>query len=243
MVKKDEEFLIEEVEEEEEESEEEGENEGEEENGGEGEGENEEGESNEVKKYDVGGNKLTAEEAVEAYNNLQKDYTKKSQELAEISKADNNKQEKKEEEFDPEDEKIAESLFTILKKKHGLMTREEVEEAKQLEDIDRNFKELEKTYKGDDDLPKFKTDEVLAYMKEHNYPPHLAEKAFEEMHKDKFIAKAVKDTLAKKGGYKTETKKGEAQKTKKEAPLETKEDVENFIKGELAKGNANDELS
>lgn len=198
---------------------------------GEGEGEGE------AKKYSFGGNEYDSpEEALEAARNLESDYTKKSQRLAELEKQATPP--KKEDEFDPEDEKIADQLYTILKKKHGLLTRAEVEEQKQLDNIDRTFKGLEKTYKGEDGLPKFDTNKVLKFMQENGYPPQLAEDAFKKMHEKEFLAYAVKKAVEGKGGYETESKKGAPKKVGTEKELNSKQDVEDFVMSELAKAKA-----
>lgn len=196
----------------------------------------EEAAKEEPKKYSFGGNEYESpEEALEAAKNLEVDYTKKSQRLSELEKA---APPKKEEEFDPEDEKVADQLYSIIKKKHGLLTREEVEESKQLEDIDRTFKSLEKTYKGEDGLPKFNTGKVLQYMKDNGYPPNLAEDAFKKMNEKEFLAYAIKKANESKGGYNTETTKGAAKKVGKEKELNSKEDVENFVLEELQRAKA-----
>lgn len=187
----------------------------------------------EPKKYSFGGNEYdSADEALEAAKNLEGDYTKKSQELAELKK---NVPQKDEEKFDPEDEKVADQLYTIIKKKHGLLTQAEVEEQKQLETIDRTFKGLEGTYKGEDGLPKFDTNKVIKFMKDNNYPPHLAEDAFKKMNEKEFLADAIKKATDGKGGYRTETQKGTPKKIGNEKELNTKEDVESFVMSELAK--------
>lgn len=198
----------------------------------------EEAEKEQPKKYSFGGNEYnSADEALEAARNLEGDYTRKSQRLSELEKEKENSQppKKEEPEFDPEDEKVADQLYTIIKKKHGLLTREEVEEQKQLEKIDHTFKGLEGTYKGEDGLPKFKTDDVIKFMRDNNYPPHLAEEAFKKMHEKEFLAAAVKKAMDGKGGYETETPKGAPKKVGAEKELNTKADVESFVMEELAK--------
>jgi len=231
-----------EEEEEEEEVEEEGDDAEEEESESEEESEEEE-EKDTPKMYEFGGRQMTADELAEAAKELQRDHTQKSQKLAELEKAAKPAPQKKE--YDPEDEKLADQFFEIIKEKHGLLTKEEVEEQKQLEKIDQTFKGLETAYNGKGEkegLPKFETDKVIEFMQKNNYPPHLAEEAFKKMHEKEFIAFHVKSASSKKGGYKTETPKGTPKKVGSDKPLNSKQDVESFVLEELGRMKAGDEI-
>lgn len=238
-----EELEAEEEEEEEEEVKEEGDD-ADDENADEGDDKGEEEEYKDTPKmYEFGGRQMTADELAEAAKELQRDYTQKSQKLAELEKSAQPAPKKKE--YDPEDEKLADQFFEILKEKHGLLTKEEVEEQKQIEKIDQTFKGLETSYNGKGEkegLPKFETDKVIKFMQENNYPPHLAEEAFKKMHEKEFIAFHIKSVTNKKGGYKTETPKGTPKKVGSDKPLNSKQDVESFVLEELGRMKAGEEI-
>ena len=208
-----------------------------------GEGGEENGGEQEV--YEFGGNKYhSAEEAYLAAKDLEADYTKKSQELAELKRSQDEKegkqQEEKKEEFDPDDEKVADDLFKIIKSKYGLVTKQEVEEKQEMEKIHQNFAKLEETYNGKDGMPKFKADDMIAYMRENQYPPHLAEVAFRNRFHKELLATEVAKINGKKGGYSTDFDKAKPRMVKRESKMETKQDVEDYILQELKKLGASE---
>jgi len=196
--------------------------------------------------YEFSGRKLTAAELAAEAKKLHADYTKKSQELAELKRGKQEAPEKEEpakSEYDEEDRKIAKQLLKIalndpeMKNEFGLVTRSEIEHAEQIKSLDNQFKSLESKYSGKDGLPKFDIDEMVEYMKENGYAPSLAEVAYKSRFESEIIAAKVQQTLKKKGGYQTDNEQATPKKVAHTNPMRSRDDIEAFVMNELnAKG-------
>lgn len=232
-----------EEEEEEDFSGEEGSGEGE---GGSGEegGENKGGKEDLEVEVEIDGQKqkVTLDELKKGYMR-QADYTRKTQELAQLSKKDQNKVLDKaqnivdnKEDYPEEDVKTAEYLIKIAKDKFGLMTREEYEaekmREKQLAELESSFKKLEKEVSQMKGMPPVNQDELLEYMKEtgiHN-PRSAYLTKYESEYKDYILRQAKGSTAYKtdKGGQKIEPKE-------KKIDVSTDEGLSAFLKDEIGK--------
>jgi len=199
------------------------------------------------KVYEFGGKQLSADELHEKALDLQRDHTQKSQRLAELEKddflGDGKKREEEEKDDDKEweqdDEAIADSLMPVLKKKYGLMTREEMTQEKNLDVFKGDLNKLKG--KKDEGYPALDEAKLISWMSGKNpkgvvYNLKQAEEAYRDMNFDDIVEAEIKKRAAKKGGYETETKTGASPKKGEDKPdLSTDEGVDNFVKDILDK--------
>jgi hypothetical protein len=197
---------------------------------------------------------VTLEELRSGYMR-QSDYTRKSQEIAEMKKQFQgaSQEEKKEvtnkaqevidnpENYSDEDVETARTLLKIVKakgiaKEFGFITQEELqaekEKEKRVQQVNNQFKEAESKVKEMKGMPKFDDDEVLEHMEKtgiHN--PFVAYKDLHDSQYRNYIIKQAKgDTSYKsdKGGRKPEPKA-------KEIDVRTEEGHRSFLSDEIKK--------
>jgi hypothetical protein len=200
------------------------------------------GEVSDDTEVDVNGVKMTLSELKNGYMRHD-DYTRKTQEIAKMSKEDKSKVEEKaqevidnKDEFDPKDVAAAEYLMRILKKNHGVMTRAEFEaeenQKKQVADIKTAIRtanefveSLRKTQAGNS-LPKFDEDSVIAHMRETGI--HDFKAAWKDMNEAQWIDYNIKLAKGSKS-YKSEKNGERIEMKKKEFNVRNPEDARNAI--------------
>lgn len=181
------------------------------------------------------GRTVTGKEAYDEYVKLLPDYTKKSQELSELKKPS----EKKEE--------LPTDKLEVLKelKELGVLTKGdfEAEKVKIRQEIqfEADLKSLEKEINGSDGRPAFNKAEVLAHMqKEQIFNPL---KAYKDMHEDKLTEFKIKQYLDAKKDIPSSEKNSMASGKEAEAGAGEKKfkrdgDVANAISDYFRNNNA-----
>ena len=185
---------------------------------------------------EVDGEKMTLGEFKKEFKEgtmRQSDYTRKTQELAEERKRLSEPPAPKsgEDEFDPEDEKAADLLVKIAKKRHGLMTREEYEREREAEKFGTDLNSTIGKWNKNPELPKITDTELIEFMKESNI--HNPEVALREMFKDEWLNYEIAQRAKGKKGYSAEKQGEKIPPKKKTYNLNTDEGMKDMIKDEL----------
>lgn len=190
--------------------------------------------------YVVGDRTLSADEVYKEYQNLQRDYTKKSQKLSEYEKSI--EKDKRELGTGAESVEAARGMSRDIAKEVPQDVREAVvaimepeiekrlddrfqqftQTQRQTEEIKRSFERLEQKWDGSDGKPKFDSQDdkqsIINYMQKEGkvFDPEIA---YEQLHKDEINDWRVKQALRKSsGGRKTEKTGGGEQKPKRKTP-------------------------
>lgn len=176
------------------------------------------------------GTKITIDELKKGYMR-QSDYTRKTQELANLRKG--NQPTGKDEEggsgkYPKEDVEAAKYFAKIAKDELGLMTKEEFERERAIDQLEENIEKTIATAKKDG--ISVKRDELITYMQKHNLPPDVA---FREMKRDELMAKAIEKANKKKQGYFADTGTGKPKPSKKKYDVSTQEGLEQYALDQL----------
>jgi hypothetical protein len=185
---------------------------------------------------DVNGEKVTVGEMKAGYMR-QSDYTKKTQEIArereEFEKSKQPPAPQGEEEYTPEDEKAAEVLFRIGKKKFGLMTREEFEREREAEQFGNKLNSVLGKWNKNPDLPKTTDTELVDFMKENNI--HNPDVALREMHQEEWLSQEFKNRSKGKKGYSSEKQGQRIEPKPKTYDFKKDEGMRDFLQDEINK--------
>jgi hypothetical protein len=183
---------------------------------------------------------MTAGELASGYMR-HSDYTRKTQEISQMSKGDQKKEIEKaqevidnKDEFPEDDIKTAEYILKIAKSKFGLMTREDYEAEETKKKTVSEFSNKIETAKTEigkmKGMPAFDEDEVIEFMKESGiHDPYAAYlRKHDAQYRDFIIKQSKGDTSYKsdKGGKKVEP-------IQKEVNVRTDEGHRSFLADEI----------
>lgn len=195
--------------------------------------------------YQVGDRTLSADEVYKEYQNLQRDYTRKSQKLSEYEKTVQEDRDelgtgaKSVEEARGMSKEIAEQVPPDVREAVLAIVEPEMEKRlnerlqqftqtqQQTEEIKRSFERLEQKWDGSDGKPKFDPEsdkeEIINYMQKEGkvFDPEIA---YEQLHKDEVNDWRVKQAMRKSsGGRKTEKTGGGENKPERKTPSTLRE--------------------
>jgi len=197
------------------------------------------------KRYkDTFGNELTAEELYDTYNKIVPNYTRMSQELAELKKASKQNEEQAGEDarkaigdnkllkdVPPDVKEAIVSIVTpviqdAFKQREVAKTEEEKGKA-----FENELSSLESKYQGKDGLPKFDKNKVLAKMKETGNRIYDPEVLFLKMNEKAINDRLIKQALKQqRGGTRTEeTGRESSRKPESKAPKDFEQASKHFL--------------
>jgi hypothetical protein len=173
----------------------------------------------------------------------QADYTKKTQELSEMSKKEKEAAVEKAkkvvenpEEFPDADVKAAEYLIKIAKKKFGLMTRDEYEaeegKKKAVSEFQSKLDSASSEIKKMKGMPEFNEDEIINHMQKTGIHNPLA--AYKDLHEAAYIDFKIKLAKGDKG-YHSEKKGEKIEPKKDEFNVRTDKGHRDYLMEELGK--------
>jgi len=160
------------------------------------------------KTYRIGGRELTADELFEKHAALEKDYSRKSNRLAEIERAyqggaQTERAASAVTESVPAD--VREAVLNIVQPE----INKALQNRKSIDALDQSFSNLEKTWDGKDGKPKYNPEdgrtEVMDYISRPGSKVFDPEVAFEILHKEEIRDWEISQALKKqRGGKQTE---------------------------------------
>jgi len=178
------------------------------------------------------GNKYTADEFQDKFNEIQGSFTQKAQEasvyqkeldaIKKQSQSDARKSVNENDSLKDVPQDVKEAIISVVQPEIEKVLLKQKQEEQQREDdmrFKRELDELEKEFDGKNGKPKFDRNLVLKAMKDPNNRIFDPRAKFWDMHKDTFNDIIVREALKKqKGGIKTEDTKGDHSKPEPHTP-------------------------